>query len=160
MRGTLLVPSTVVKTLVCVDEIIDIDMAGRLYNLYMPDLVEFSSTFGFVRIMDAFFDEIAFPQSSYGIRAFNKKPVKPEIIKKEVRQFMSDDTFINEQGKKASFMIQVQFRQNATWQGTITWLDEKKTQHFRSTLEMIKLMDNALDESTGAGTVASVPAWE
>lgn len=45
----------------------------------------------------------------------------------------------------ASFLIQVQFRQNATWQGSIQWLDQKKTQRFRSTLELIQLMDSALD---------------
>lgn len=45
----------------------------------------------------------------------------------------------------ASFLIQVQFRQNATWQGSIQWLDKKKTQRFRSTLELIQLMDSALD---------------
>lgn len=26
----------------------------------------------------------------------------------------------------ASFLIQVQFRQNATWQGSIQWLDKKR----------------------------------
>lgn len=48
----------------------------------------------------------------------------------------------------ASFLIQVQFRQNATWQGSIQWLDQKKAQRFRSTLELIQLMDSALDAQT------------
>lgn len=45
---------------------------------------------------------------------------------------------------KASFVIQVKCLQNATWQGTIQWLEGKKTQNFRSALELIRLMDNAL----------------
>lgn len=45
---------------------------------------------------------------------------------------------------EATFVIHVQFRQNATWQGTIQWVDEKKEQHFRSTLEMLRLLDDAL----------------
>ena len=57
----------------------------------------------------------------------------------------------------ASFLIQVQFRQNATWQGSIQWLDKKKTQRFRSTLELIQLMDSALD-SRGPDEKA-VAAW-
>lgn len=48
--------------------------------------------------------------------------------------------------KKATFIVQVQFRQNATWQGSIHWNEKNKTQYFRSTLEMIKLMDEALGE--------------
>ena len=47
---------------------------------------------------------------------------------------------------KATFVIHVQFRQNATWQGTIQWVDEKKEQHFRSTLEMLRLLDEALSD--------------
>lgn len=49
--------------------------------------------------------------------------------------------------EKETFVVQVQFRQNATWQGTITWTDEKKTRHFRSALEMLKLMDDAIQNS-------------
>lgn len=158
IRGAPLMPSTVVKTLVCVDDIIDQDMTGRIYNLYMPKPVEFVSVFGFVSVMDKFFDEIAFPQSVYGDRVFAQKPETSKKLKKEVKQYMPDDIFTSEQGRKASFMVQVQFRQNATWQGTITWMDEKRTQRFRSTLEMIKLMDNALVENSGSGEPAS--AWE
>jgi hypothetical protein len=56
--------------------------------------------------------------------------------------------------EKTSFVIQVQYQQNATWQGVINWVDAKKTQRFRSVLEMIKLMDDAL--SQGA---QELPAW-
>lgn len=157
IRGVPLVPSAVVKTLVCVDEIVDHDMTGRIYNLYMSGPIQFSSVFGFVSVMDKFFDDIAFPQSVYANRVFNQKPEMPKKLKKEVQQHMPEDIFASEQGKKASFMVQVQFRQNATWQGTITWMDEKRTQRFRSTLEMIKLMDNALVENADGGEQA---AWE
>ena len=47
---------------------------------------------------------------------------------------------------KATFVIQVQFRRNATWQGTIQWVDQNKRQSFRSTLEMIRLIDEALED--------------
>ena len=46
--------------------------------------------------------------------------------------------------QKATFVINVLYRQNASWQGTINWLNEGKTQSFRSTLELIRLMDSAL----------------
>ena len=46
---------------------------------------------------------------------------------------------------KANFVVHVQFRQNATWQGTVQWVDANKTQRFRSALELLKLMDEALD---------------
>ena len=63
---------------------------------------------------------------------------------------MAEDVIHSKNGEKATFTIQVQFRQNATWQGTIAWMESKKIQQFRSALEMIKLMDNAFSES-GSG---------
>ena len=48
--------------------------------------------------------------------------------------------------KKSTFLVEVKFQQNKTWQGTIHWLEEKKSQHFRSSLEMMKLIDDALTD--------------
>lgn len=50
----------------------------------------------------------------------------------------------NENTGKATFVIKVLFRQNATWQGKIQWVEKNKTQSFRSDLEMLKLMDEAM----------------
>ncbi|MDD4808219.1 MAG: hypothetical protein PHU30_06975 [Oscillospiraceae bacterium] len=50
------------------------------------------------------------------------------------------------QHKKSTFLVEVQFQQNSTWQGSIHWLEEKKSQHFRSSLEMMKLMEDALTD--------------
>ena len=66
---------------------------------------------------------------------------------------MAEEALRSKNGEKATFTIRVQFRQNATWQGTIAWMENKKIQQFRSALEMIKLMDNALAESSGSDTV-------
>lgn len=42
------------------------------------------------------------------------------------------------------FVVNVQFRRNATWQGTIKWAGQNEEQRFRSTLELLKIMDGAL----------------
>ena len=47
-------------------------------------------------------------------------------------------------GSKYTFVVQVQFTQNSSWQGTVAWTEQKKEQRFRSTLELIKLIDEAL----------------
>ena len=52
-------------------------------------------------------------------------------------------------GHKASFIVRVTSRQNATWQGSISWTERGVTKHFRSALELIKLIDSALDEVEG-----------
>lgn len=52
--------------------------------------------------------------------------------------------------KDKSFMIVIKDTQNASWQGTIEWLDQNKKQHFRSALEMIKLIDSAVENDSQA----------
>lgn len=48
--------------------------------------------------------------------------------------------------KQASFMIVIKNQQHQTWQGSIRWVEENKEVHFRSALEMIRLMDSALEK--------------
>ena len=45
---------------------------------------------------------------------------------------------------RQSFIVNIQNQQNSTWQGTVTWVDEDRTQSFRSVLELIRLIDSTL----------------
>ena len=53
------------------------------------------------------------------------------------------------QNSKETFVIQVISNQNATWQGTVQWVDQKKTVPYRSMLELIKLINSAVEDSPG-----------
>mgnify|MGYP005750887081 CR=1 FL=1 len=46
--------------------------------------------------------------------------------------------------KKETFIIHIVSQENSTWQGQVTWLNDKRTSSFRSLLELIKLMDEAV----------------
>lgn len=48
-----------------------------------------------------------------------------------------------------SFVIEVKSQENHSWQGTITWVEGKRKEYFRSALEMIRLMDSALTNKDG-----------
>jgi len=47
-------------------------------------------------------------------------------------------------GQGTTFIVEVKYCQHATWQGTITWVENNKKENFRSALEMLKLMDTAI----------------
>ena len=51
-------------------------------------------------------------------------------------------------GERETFVVRILNTQNATWQGTIQWVDQDKRQSFRSTLEMIRLIDEAMEDSS------------
>lgn len=65
-------------------------------------------------------------------------------------------------GRLATFALQVLFRRNASWQGSISWLEGKQRQSFRSVLELIHLMNSAMEAKrlTLSDTVPSVQLRE
>lgn len=46
-----------------------------------------------------------------------------------------------------TFVVDIKCRQNHTWQGMVKWVGQKKELPFRSALELIKLMDSAMEET-------------
>lgn len=48
---------------------------------------------------------------------------------------------------KSTFIVKIDNKQKETWQGEIIWADENKRRRFRSCLEMLKLMDEAVQNS-------------
>ena len=52
---------------------------------------------------------------------------------------------------KESFVVKVLSQQNSTWQGTVTWNSNNESRPFRSALELIKLIDSALESDTEEG---------
>ena len=53
--------------------------------------------------------------------------------------------------RKETFVVHIISQENATWQGQVTWLGREETLNFRSFLELVKLMDDAMAESEAAG---------
>ena len=43
-----------------------------------------------------------------------------------------------------TFIVQIAYQQNDTWQGTLKWMNQGKEAHFRSTLELIHMIDTAI----------------
>ncbi len=50
-----------------------------------------------------------------------------------------------EKKKTGTFVVHVKHCENATWQGEVTWAEENRKKQFRSALELIKLIDSALN---------------
>jgi hypothetical protein len=57
---------------------------------------------------------------------------------------MSHDEMLSDKGDLGTFIISVRFRQHATWQGSIKWVEGKGEVTFRSVLEMLSLMQEAV----------------
>ena len=71
---------------------------------------------------------------------------------------MTDDELLSKHGDIGTFIVRVQHRQNSSWQGRITWMEEDRTVQFRSVWEMIKLIESAVD-TVSAQDTESEEVW-
>ena len=76
-----------------------------------------------------------FPQSFSELRKFQTPQNQTSLPYSSVPK---------KKGEKATFSIRILFRQNASWQGIITWVEGAQEEYFRSVLELVMLLDNAL----------------
>ena len=51
-------------------------------------------------------------------------------------------------GVKGTFEVTIRFTQFSSWQGQIHWIEKDQKQNFRSALEMLMIMDEALTDET------------
>jgi len=128
------------------------DIKGALYSKYLEAPYEFGNMINMIQKMEEIFDAVGFPQAFMSTRTFsNDKRVasRPDV---EGSVFLNRSNQKEADGNKCTFEISVRFRQNATWQGQIFWTEKNMRQNFRSVLEMLKLMDEALTEGKESET--------
>ena len=114
---------------------------GRYYNPGREEGGTFQSMTQLLLNLEQAMDEENMPQSFQKVRTF--APVMGSW------QYGS---ISSQRGKQATFAVNIMFRRNASWQGSLTWLNKKQTMAFRSVLEFISLLNSALHKDQG-------PAW-
>ncbi|MGE4215208.1 MAG: hypothetical protein AB7E42_10605 [Anaerotignaceae bacterium] len=129
---------------VCVNDVVDGNANGKFYHCYSKQPVHFTDICNLVLKLEDLFDEINFPEASTKIRNFLKN--KTQTVGEELEKHMTPKEVTDQKGSKATFVVHVQYRQNSTWQGNVIWADKNITKNFRSALELLKLMDQALNE--------------
>lgn len=127
---------------ICIDNNDDTNLKARVYHCYRKDPVELNNVVQIIHYMEEFFDEISFPQSSVQMRAFIDKKDGRTIAHGEKQ--MDQKALMEFRGNCATFLVHVQYRQNATWQGKAVWVEQEKSVEFRSALEFVICIDNAL----------------
>ena len=48
--------------------------------------------------------------------------------------------------ESTTFILQIRNDENKSWQGTLEWVEAREKMSFRSGLEMLKLIDSALEQ--------------
>lgn len=125
-------------SIVAVDTYSSSVFTARLYNSFYGKTVEIESFHQLLKELDKLMDEIGCPMSGMGKRTFS------HIDQDMERAVKKDDEISVPKGKLATFAIRTQYRNNASWQGTVKWLEGDAEEYFRSMLDLFWLMDSAL----------------
>jgi len=114
-------------------------LAGYIHLPHYDSIVPFQNMMQLLFLMESMMDETGYPQRGMEPRVF--------------REDLNDEATFLDRGVKAppsgiaTLRVDVLFRQNASWQGNLVWLDKKVQSHFRSALELLGLIDDALEMS-------------
>jgi len=127
-------------TTVCIDSYHRGEMRGRFYNPYLEGGQSFESITQFLLSMEQALDGMDFPKAFTARRSFAppERDTGPPSLRFQT-------------GQQATFQLRILFRQNASWQGSLVWLEGTQEQSFRSVLELIHLMDSALHLAAEGG---------
>lgn len=139
---------------VCVDSY-DTTLQGRAYDLFHKGPFRFASFLELLLNMEQLYDQLNFPWPGENERHFIDREVS--YMKEEKKKVNLDEQILEEHGDLGTFIVRVQHRQNSSWQGRITWVEQDKTLYFRSVWEMMKLIDEAVSDTEENKTD---PSWE
>ena len=129
---------------ICVDCNLNGEVRGRAYHCYKEEPISFSNVIELVREAEQFFDDIAFPQASTKTRSLVEKNDKAIMQVRRPEKKVVPEAVAQNRGELATFLTNVRFRQNSTWQGEALWLEQEKVIRFSNILDFIREIDLAL----------------
>lgn len=127
-------------SLLCIDSYDNRILTGRIFNPFLETDIPFRSTMELIREINALLQELQFPQSFSEHREFQSAPER----KRTAAPLTSTAA---QKGRLATFTLRIMFRQNSSWQGSLSWLEGKSSENFRSALELLLLLDSALSSA-------------
>jgi len=108
---------------------------GRFYHCISGTGGRFRGIMPLLHQLEQVMDQENTPQSFSSSRSFFPQPFWWEE---------SSDEPTLRSGRAGNFVLRILFRQNASWQGTLTWQEEGRTEHFRSVLELLHLLHSVM----------------
>ncbi len=138
---------------ICVDGNENADFQGNVWHQYSDDPICFKSVTSMLTLVDDLMDEWDFPQKGLDHRQFVSAEhhrhqrvdvVDEELIIDKIQKKNGTRNIQNKKGKLGTFIVQIAFRQNDTWQSNVVIVDTNDKKTFSSAMELIKIMGNYL----------------
>ena len=121
--------------IICIDQYENRVPVGSIHGLHPDKGIAFHGMIELLNRIDLTLEEESSPQAFSARRVFGPKT-----------EHVGAETIVatDGKGKLATLVVRILFRQNASWQGTVAWVEGKSEESFRSVLELMLLMDSAM----------------
>lgn len=129
---------------ICLDKVEAPCYKGRLYHKYKTGPEEFEDAGHLLQLIERLCDVSGYPQSSTQNRSF--RDTEETTVRKGAEPVADSNIVLSQKGDLATFVVHVKYRQHSTWQGEVVWAEKNEKKTFRSALELLKLIDSALDD--------------
>ena len=114
---------------ICVDSVEQGWVSGRIFSRRLTEPMVFSDLGSLLLQVEELLEKQDFPQAFQQMRTFTGT---------------APGTVASAWGKRATFVLYIITRRNASWQGKVDWLDGGEPDAFTSDLEFLKLAENHL----------------
>nr|WP_297704397.1 hypothetical protein [uncultured Butyrivibrio sp.] len=138
---------------VCINGSKNGDFQGALYHQYADEPIPFDSVIKLLILVDELLDEWDFPQKSLDPRTFKAPNVvrntrrtnsEDELVIDKIQQAYGTRNIQKQSGELGTFIVQIVYRQNATWQGQVLMVETNEKKEFSSAMELLRIMDDSL----------------
>ena len=132
------VPQKVKTSILKIYSYKDRNPRGILINPCFKEGASFQNLTQLLFLIEDLQNGLNYPQKGMDDRSFDKKNLPQPSVRNAFRGAPPSGKCL------ATFQVNILFRQNASWQGNVVWTEQKVESPFRSTWELIMLMDGAL----------------
>ena len=128
------------------------DFGGRIYTRFQEEPIPFVSSMEMLMKLEEMYDAWAFPENAVLYRSFHRKSYQRAAAKARAKTLLANRRLgENEpplqpvEGKLATFLLECKERQHGDWSGIVRLDIETETHPFRSTLELLRMMDSTVE---------------
>ncbi|MCF0129780.1 MAG: hypothetical protein HUJ70_14445 [Pseudobutyrivibrio sp.] len=125
--------------MIAVDKMSDEGFCGKIFHGYSKEATEFSDVNNMMVLLDEFYNTIGYPQSHNKLRRF-KGVEEKAMITADISGAADTEGLTDIRGAVGSFAVDMESRQNTSWQGYAYWVEGDMTVSFQSDMELIKFI--------------------
>ena len=134
------IPYEARRMYLCIDAYQDGEMQGRFYNAFEAQEFRFRALMTLIRHVDELLDCTMLTQRC------EERRTLLHCTAAHTRLYAREEwkNFQCPPGELATFLLSISYHQNATWQGEVVWVENRKSSFFRSGLELFRMIDDVL----------------